>query len=394
MILRIVHRWLSWALVLAWCSATVVLSGCGTAEAPRFRLNMEGRERSEIPEEQQKALVNALTAMFGTPDEPYVFPETGLDVKKLQLAAGASMTTQTGERHGLYRQHCVHCHGVSGDGVGPTAAFLNPYPRDYRKGTYKFTSTGDGAKPTNADLKRTIINGIPGTAMPSFSLLPEDEVDALVEYVKYLSLRGETEELLFAMVVNEGIDLPLTRDVVVEGALQPVVDMWARADSSVVIPPERPAEAAIDTPEQLAASIEEGRKLFWNTKAQCVKCHGPTGLGDGEVVYDIWNKPKLEVHKNDPDKVAELFSLPLQPLQPRNLRTGVYRGGRRPMDIYRRIHSGIKGSEMPAAGATPQKPDGFKPHEIWQLVDYVRSLPYQSSSAAAEPQSAAHLTTN
>jgi mono/diheme cytochrome c family protein len=381
-------------VLLGFCLALV--AGCGSAEPPRFRLNMEGRDRSEITTEQQQGLVDALTALFGTPDTPYVFPETGLDLNKLQLAAGASMSTQTGERQGLFRKHCAHCHGVSGDGLGPTAAFLNPYPRDYRKGTFKFTSTADGAKPTTADLRRTIVNGIAGTAMPSFSLLPDDEIDALTEYVKYLSYRGEVEELLFGMVVNEGVDLPLTRDVVVEGALQPVIDLWARADSAVVDPPARPAEAAIDTPEQLAASIEAGRKLFLDTKrGQCVNCHGPTGLGDGgEAIYDIWNDAKVQLSKTDPDRVDELYSLPIQVLKPRNLRLGIYRGGRRPMDLYRRIHAGIKGAKMPAGGATPQKPDGLSPTDIWHLVDYVRSLPYEPGGESSWGETTAQLQTN
>lgn len=386
------HCW-RWPVAILMLAA---ITGCGSTEPPRFRLNMEGRDRSDITEEQQQALVDALTAMFGEPDEPYVFAETGLDINKLKLAAGPSMSTQTGQRHGLYRQHCAHCHGVSGDGLGPTAGFLNPYPRDYRKGTFKFTSTSDGAKPTTADLRKTIVNGIPGTAMPAFSLLPDDEIDALTEYVKYLSLRGEVEELLFGMVVNEGVDLPLTRDVVVEGALQPVIDLWARADGMVVDPPERPAEAAIETPEQLAASIEAGRKLFLDTKrGQCVNCHGPTGLGDGgQVIFDVWNEAKEQLRKSDPDRVAELYSLPIQRLQPRNLRLGIYRGGRRPVDLYRRIHSGIKGANMPAAGATPAKPDGLSPADIWNLVDYVRSLPYEPLSQQDEPQTTAHLQTN
>ena len=32
--------------------------------------------------------------------------------------------------------------------------------------------------------------------MPSFALLPPDEIEALVEYVKYLSIRGQMETAL------------------------------------------------------------------------------------------------------------------------------------------------------------------------------------------------------
>ena len=52
------------------------------------------------------------------------------------------------------------------------------------------------AEPTTDDLKRVVHDGVPGTAMPSFAILPPDEQEALVEYVKYLSIRGMTEKAL------------------------------------------------------------------------------------------------------------------------------------------------------------------------------------------------------
>jgi mono/diheme cytochrome c family protein len=264
---------------------------------------------------------------------------------------------------------------------------------------FKFTSTGDGAKATKADLRKTVVQGIAGTAMPSFALLPDDEIDALVEYVKYLALRGETEELLYNLVVNEGTEGTLTRDVVVNEAMQPIVDIWNRAESQIVHPPERPESAGpIDAPTE--ESIKLGRKLFADTKrGQCINCHGPTGLGDGgERIFDDWNDAKDKMLKADPDhpeRIAELFSLPLQELRPRNLRLGIYRGGRRPLDLYRRVYAGIKGAKMPAGGATPAKPAGLSNEEIWALVDFVRSLPYEEQSAQPQmPEHTAHLQTN
>ncbi len=71
-------------------------------------------------------------------------------------------------------------------------------------------------------------------------------------------------------------------------------------------------------------------------------------------------------------------------MQPRNLRLGIYRGGRRPVDLFRRIAMGIFPSAMPAHAAFTA--DGkmgtsdatkLQPHEIWALVDYVLALPYQ-----------------
>src|SRR5207302_7364718 len=103
----------------------------------------------------------------------------------------------------LYRRHCLHCHGLAGDGHGPTAPWVNPHPRDYRAGKFKFLSVmgenpGDKErKPTRADLVRTLKQGIEGTSMPTFGLLPEKELNALVSYVIHLSLRGEVEYQIF-----------------------------------------------------------------------------------------------------------------------------------------------------------------------------------------------------
>ena len=49
--------------------------------------------------------------------------------------------------------------------------------------------------------------------------------------------------------------------------------------------------------------------------------------------------------------------LPPQQLQPRNLRLGIYRFGRRPVDMYRRIFAGINGTPMGTMGADARQPE-------------------------------------
>jgi mono/diheme cytochrome c family protein len=394
------------ALALVLLAVLVTAVGCGKAAAPRFRLNMQGRDAndfkitgsdSEADRKSKEArikgqqdIVNALYAMFGTPDEPYVFEESHLDLNKIRLAAGPTGGSQEGTQRGLYRQHCVHCHGISGDGAGPTAAFLIPYPRDYRRGIFKFKATERGSRPGPADLARVVREGIPGTAMPSFMLLPADEIEALVEYVRYLALRGEVETGMAIQVYDNEEPLEMNRGSLVENFLSTPAEMWAKAEQSQIKPPAHPA---VDTPEKLHASIAAGRKLFLGGKAQCTKCHGPNAMGDGseDRLFDDWNKDKkvAETEKQihgDGTKPAERkrlqrvlasWLLPEQELKPRNLRLGIYHGGRSPADIYRRVHAGINGTPMPAAGANPAT---LKPEEIWQIVDYVRSLPYEAMS--------------
>jgi len=328
-----------------------------------------------------KTVENVLTAAFGTPDEPYVFEESGLDLKKVRLASGSPSQQQPGQR-GLYRLQCAHCHGITGDGAGPTAAFLNPYPRDYRQGVFKFKSTQFAAKPTRADLMRTLVEGINGTAMPSFALLPQEELESLVEYVKYLSIRGQVEsEMSYRLLIADD-PFDMTRAVVADEFIKPVADTWAAAEEAIIIPGDAPEPNDIPPPESVAL----GNELFHGERAACVKCHGPTALGDSEdVYYDNWNKDK---------EPGDLFwLLPKQQLKPRNLRTGIYRGGRRPMDLYRRIYAGIPGTPMPGLGsgpgaAPPAAPAAGAPAgdqkltdaEIWHLVNYVRSLPYDEAT--------------
>lgn len=391
------------ALVLA-----LVGSGCSKENShPEFRLNVQDVAvkmgvkpedfRARGDEDQRKNydrlqfLSNATTAAFGTPDEPYLFKEVqwnpdekkGLDLRKIQLAAGPFGGSADGKQRGLFRQHCAHCHGVSGDGAGPTAAFLNPFPRDYRQGLFKFKSTERNSKPTTEDLKRILHQGIPGTAMPSFILLPNDEIEALVEYVKYLSVRGQTEINMAIDLFSNDEEIEPKKDAIVEGYLQPVIDAWASAEQEVVNPPQR---SGSQTPQDLRESIAKGRELFFKKEAQCTKCHGPTALGDGndggpekDQLFDDWNKDK---------KAEELayWLLPAkQPLRPRNLRLGIYRGGLRPLDIFRRIQQGIPGTPMPAAGRDEKNPTGpLTPEEIWNLVDYVRSLPFEEGSEPAQ----------
>jgi len=72
-----------------------------------------------------------------------------------KLVIGFGTALQTGRA--VYMKNCMHCHGVSGDGNGPTAQYLNPLPRDYRSGLFKFTSTLGPEKPTRDDLSRMTI---------------------------------------------------------------------------------------------------------------------------------------------------------------------------------------------------------------------------------------------
>src|SRR5262249_42525174 len=141
--------------------------------------------------------------------------------------------------YAIYRRNCLHCHGVSGAGDGPTAPFLYPIPRDYRRGIFKFTSTPSGAKPHRDDLRPTIKYGLPGTSLPAFEpLLTESEIEQVIEYVMFLSMRGETELALIeeGSISDENDPNALGEDIVKEIA-NGILNKWKVAQAQVVNPP-------------------------------------------------------------------------------------------------------------------------------------------------------------
>src|SRR5262245_33179305 len=87
----------------------------------------------------------------------------------------------------VYEQHCAACHGSNGNGNGPAAVWLFPKPRNFSAGLFKIQSTPPGTLPTDDDLFQTITRGMPGSSMPSFTYLSEQQRRDVVQYVKYLT---------------------------------------------------------------------------------------------------------------------------------------------------------------------------------------------------------------
>ncbi|MEO2014157.1 MAG: cytochrome c [Fuerstiella sp.] len=298
-----------------------------------------------------------------------------------QVIVDGGHTLQAGR--GLYMRHCSHCHGTSGDGAGPTAEYLYPRPRDYRPGKFKFTSTKSLMRPARNDLHRILKNGIPGTYMPSFvPMLDKDELHAVVEYVRFLSMRGEFEQKVTNAFASDYSQAELEKrlddgekrtaiidelkgyyaEYVAEDLKYDEDDLasaWeiADAEESLVIP-------SIPRVPDSIESRRRGRAFFVGTKFNCVNCHGIGAKGDGPQTLDY------ELVNNKPRDLPGLHDDWGHVVRPRNLTRGIYRGGRRPIDIFRRVYSGINGAKMPGFGG--KEPD----EELWHIVNYVLSIPF------------------
>jgi mono/diheme cytochrome c family protein len=201
-------------------------------------------------------------------------------------AAGASARLQAQPRgKNVYDAHCVECHGESGRGDGPSAAYLTPRPRDFTSGKYKVRSTETGSVPTDDDLMQSVRQGLYATAMPAWDrILADTEIREVVDYLKALSPLFASQP---PRAVAIGAGVPSSPD-----------------------------------------SITRGRQAY--DKLQCGKCHGSDGRGAGAVATmfeDDWKQPLKAADLTEP---------------------WTFHGGATSRDIYLRFRTGMAGTPMPS----------------------------------------------
>ena len=207
----------------------------------------------------------------------------------------------------LYEYTCSYCHGLDGRGNGPAGDFLIPAPRDFTTGIYKFRQTESGSVPTDWDLYESITKGVHGTSMIRWNDLSEEQRWQLVSYIKTFSDKFQEDEK--PQIITVGI-------------------------------PPRPTRE----------SISRGRQFFID--AECWKCHGNSGKGDG---------PSADELKDTDGKI----SIPRDLTISKN-----YGRGSSQEDIYITLISGLDGTPMPSYMDAFEDMD----EELWDLVNYVYSL--------------------
>jgi mono/diheme cytochrome c family protein len=220
----------------------------------------------------------------------------------------------------LYEKQCSACHALDGRGDGEAAYLLYPKPRDFTAGMFALVSTWERV-PTDEDLYRTISRGMPGSAMPSWGHLSEEERWGLVHYVKSFVPRPR--------------QIPAAADPKREGGT---------GQGVIRVPPEPPF-----------TSEARGRALELYRDA-CASCHGPTGRGDGAT-----------------DQVDDKG----YPTRPRDLTLGVFKGSPEPVHLYRRIVAGMPGTPMPMS-------DWAYATDAWHLVHLIRSWSSDEQRARIE----------
>jgi DMSO reductase family type II enzyme heme b subunit len=210
-------------------------------------------------------------------------------------AAPALVGAQAGDANAgkaVYQLKCIGCHGEKGDGKGPAAELLVPQPRDFTSGIYKIRTTA-GKAPSDQDLFKIITDGMPGTSMPSWAVLPEKDRWNLVAYIKAFA-----------------------------------ADKFKEAPKKLELPKEVASSAE---------SIKRGKEMF--EAIECNKCHGADGRADGPSraeLKDEWGHPIA------PANLTKRWN---------------FRGGASRTDIAMRLGAGVLGTPMPTFIDSVEKPE-------------------------------------
>jgi mono/diheme cytochrome c family protein/plastocyanin len=212
----------------------------------------------------------------------------------------------------VYEQNCVACHGLKGDGNGPAAAFLAPKPRNFVEAKFRLRSTLIGQLPTDVDLFRSVSLGMPGTPMPPWKhILNDEDRWAVVEYIKSFSPRfADTNEL--RTVINTGT--PTLRN---------------------------------------EATVGDGKALF--AKMGCIACHGDSGHGDGPSAATLVDDSQNRIKPRD-------FSRP-----------SAFKSGYSTKEIARTILTGFNGTPMPGFHGAVSDADAWK--IAYYVATFVKPAP-------------------
>src|SRR2546429_869458 len=215
-------------------------------------------------------------------------------VAALLLLAGAAPAFAQDANAGkaVYERKCLLCHGEKGDGKGASAELLVPKPRDFTKGLYKIRSTANKT-PSDQDLFRIITDGMPGTSMPSWAVLPDKDRHHLVAYLKTFA-----------------------------------PEVFKEAPKKLELPKDVASSEA---------SIKRGKEMF--EAIRCHRCHGTEGRGDGPSraeLKDEWGHPIA------PANLTKRWT---------------FRGGASRTEIATRLAAGVLGTPMPAFIDSVEKPE-------------------------------------
>jgi len=225
----------------------------------------------------------------------------------------------------LYAAKCAICHGILGAGDGRAAQHVFPAPRNFRVEPFHLVSTTNRI-PSLQDADNVIRQGMPGTSMPAYDALSEEQTDLLAREVLRLYRDGLLEQFTSLLAgIGETAD---------EDEVNDLVHSRTTPKDAIIVP-------AIGQPD--TESIARGKRTYGQV---CKQCHGATGCGAPDaLLFD-------DIHR--PSRARDLVNEP-------------FKGGHNPGALFLRLYAGMPGTAHPAASNLPED-------QLVDLVQFCRSL--------------------
>jgi mono/diheme cytochrome c family protein len=237
-------------------------------------------------------------------------------------------TLNEGEK--IYKEYCMPCHGVKGDGKGVASKGMKVPPRDFTLGIYKFGQVLSGELPHDSDFFDILDKGLHGTAMLPWDL-HDKQKNAVVQYIK-----------TFAGKTWEGADKKLGDQIKASN------DPYGMA--------------------HVSAAVIKGREVYHVT-AQCQSCHrGYVTLEDFSAMSKKLNNEAVVELDED------FYQTKLQESEygtmtvPPDFTWNSVRSAVSVEELFVRISAGAGGTSMPSWKET------ITDEEIWAVSYYVKSL--------------------
>ena len=204
----------------------------------------------------------------------------------------------------LFDVNCASCHGSKGLGDGPAAAALNPKPRNFHEGYWKY---GGGI----ARVVQTISVGSPGTTMAAFTNIPLEDRFAIAHYERSFAPKQEEDKpadlAWLGPIGGEGGGGGVAPGSGPGGPAKPGPTIPIELALRLVEEPSPPASTAGSA---APPSDGPGAALY---AARCASCHGPSGeggirvrmLGSAPYAY-VTTRPLSAARDLDPARFEKL----------------------------------------------------------------------------------------
>jgi len=232
--------------------------------------------------------------------------------------------------YSTYKEYCIACHGIEGDGKGVASKGLVPPPRNLTLGIYKFGRVASGDIPHDEDFATILRKGLHGTAMLPWDI-SDKRLDAVIQYIKTLAPKvWENKENTL------GEKIILTKDP------------YGLAHQS--------------------DAIKKGKSIY-HIEGNCQSCHRSYA-----TKREINTMSLRSTGERVDDFDADLFKVKLQESEfgnktlPPDFTYHPIRTATTVQELYIRIAAGVGGTAMPSWQGV------LEDSEIWAVSYYIKSL--------------------